>query len=81
MRYARPKAPAGGVKAAFPGFVAPALVSSIGKVPAGSRWLHEVKSDGYRVQLHIANESIRVYPRGTVTGAIALLRSPTMHGT
>jgi bifunctional non-homologous end joining protein LigD len=63
MPYAKPKIPEGGVKAPFPGFVAPALASSIGKVPAGERWIHEVKFDGYRVQLHIANEGIHVYTR------------------
>ncbi|WP_441252666.1 ATP-dependent DNA ligase [Tardiphaga sp. 71_E8_N1_1] len=51
------------MKAAFPGFVAPALASSIGKVPSGGRWIHEVKFDGYRVQLHIANEGIHIYTR------------------
>jgi bifunctional non-homologous end joining protein LigD len=63
MPYPKPKAPEGGVKAPFPGFVAPALASSIGKVPTGERWVHEVKFDGYRVQLHIANEGIHVYTR------------------
>jgi bifunctional non-homologous end joining protein LigD len=63
MPYPKPKAPEGGVKAAFPGFVTPALASSIGKVPSGDRWIHEVKFDGYRVQLHIANEGIHIYTR------------------
>ncbi|WNV10075.1 non-homologous end-joining DNA ligase [Tardiphaga sp. 709] len=63
MPYPKPKAPEGGVKAAFPGFVAPALASSIGKVPSGDRWIHEVKFDGYRVQLHIVNEGIHIYTR------------------
>lgn len=63
MPYPKPKAPEGGVRANFPGFVAPALASSIGKVPTGERWLHEVKFDGYRVQVHIANEGIHVYTR------------------
>jgi bifunctional non-homologous end joining protein LigD len=26
-------------------------------VPKGERWIHEIKFDGYRVQLHIANEN------------------------
>jgi bifunctional non-homologous end joining protein LigD len=34
--------------------------SAIGKLPPGERWLHEVKFDGYRVQLHIANEGIHI---------------------
>jgi bifunctional non-homologous end joining protein LigD len=63
MPYPKPKALEGGVKAAFPGFVAPALASSIGKVLSGDRWIHEVKFDGYRVQLHIANEGIHIYTR------------------
>jgi bifunctional non-homologous end joining protein LigD len=51
------------VKAHFPGFVEPALASSIDKVPSGERWIHEIKFDGYRVQLHIANDAIHIYTR------------------
>ena len=36
-----------GVKAALPDFVEPALASSIGRVPSGDRWIHEIKFDGY----------------------------------
>jgi bifunctional non-homologous end joining protein LigD len=32
-------------------------------VPSGDRWIHEIKFDGYRVQLHIANESTTVFTR------------------
>jgi bifunctional non-homologous end joining protein LigD len=49
-----------GTKAPFPGFIEPALATSIGMVPAGSRWIHEVKFDGYRVQVHIANAVAKV---------------------
>ena len=42
-----------GIKAAWPGFVEPALASPIERVPDGTRWIHEIKFDGYRVQLHI----------------------------
>jgi bifunctional non-homologous end joining protein LigD len=38
-------------------------VSEIDKVPSGDRWLHEIKFDGYRVQLHIANNEIKVFTR------------------
>lgn len=51
------------VKALFPGFIEPALASSIEKVPSGERWIHEIRFDGYRVQLHIANEAIKIYTR------------------
>jgi bifunctional non-homologous end joining protein LigD len=61
--YPRQKPPAGGIKANFPGFIEPALASSIERVPTGARWLHEIKFDGYRVQLHIANETVRIFTR------------------
>jgi ATP-dependent DNA ligase len=47
----------------FPGFVEPTLAASIERVPQGERWIHEVKFDGYRVQLHIGNENVRVFAR------------------
>jgi bifunctional non-homologous end joining protein LigD len=52
-----------GKEAPYPGFIAPSLASSINKPPAGARWLHEVKFDGYRVQLHIHATDIKVYTR------------------
>jgi bifunctional non-homologous end joining protein LigD len=61
--YPRPKPPPGATKEPCPGFIEPALASSIERVPSGERWVHEIKFDGYRVQLHIANESVRVFTR------------------
>jgi ATP-dependent DNA ligase len=51
-----------GVKAPFPGFIEPALASSIEKVPSGERWMHEIKFDGYRVQVHLINQAVNVFP-------------------
>ena len=59
----RKKPAAIGVKAPFPGFIASALASSIDKVPSGERWIHEIKFDGYRVQVHLANEAVKVFTR------------------
>jgi ATP-dependent DNA ligase len=59
----RPKPPAGGIKAAYPGFIAPALATSITKVPSGDRWIHEIKFDGYRVQVHIKDAAVTVFTR------------------
>jgi bifunctional non-homologous end joining protein LigD len=59
----QPKKQAIGVKAPYPGLIAPALATSIDKVPKGERWIHEIKFDGYRVQLHIVNESTTVFTR------------------
>ncbi|WP_342738952.1 non-homologous end-joining DNA ligase [Bradyrhizobium sp. B117] len=63
MVFQRRKPAAVGVKAPFPGFVEPALASSIEKVPSGARWIHEIKFDGYRVQVHLANQAVKVFTR------------------
>jgi bifunctional non-homologous end joining protein LigD len=63
MAFQRRKPAAIGVKARFPGFIEPALATSIERVPQGERWIHEIKFDGYRVQLHIANENVSVFTR------------------
>src|SRR5437879_7745420 len=63
VAFQRKKAAAIGVKAPFPGFIEPALATSIDKVPSGDRWIHEIKFDGYRVQLHIHNDAIKVLTR------------------
>jgi bifunctional non-homologous end joining protein LigD len=52
-----------GTKAPYPGFIEPALATSIDKVPSGVRWLHEIKFDGYRVQVHIQNAGVTVFTR------------------
>jgi bifunctional non-homologous end joining protein LigD len=63
VAFQRKKPAAIGVKAPFPGFVAPARASSIDKVPSGARWILEIKLDGYRVQVQIANADIKVFTR------------------
>ena len=63
MAFQRRKPAAIGVKARFPGFIDPALATSIERVPQGERWIHEIKFDGYRVQVHIANENVSVFTR------------------
>jgi bifunctional non-homologous end joining protein LigD len=39
--------------AAMPDFVAPELCISVDRPPAGEGWCHEIKFDGYRVQLRV----------------------------
>jgi bifunctional non-homologous end joining protein LigD len=63
MAHPRVRPPGAGVRAAFPGFIQPALATSITKPLLGDRWVHEVKFDGYRVQLHIVNDAIRIFTR------------------
>src|SRR3954463_12165340 len=47
----------------MPDFIEPALASSIEKVPSGDRWIHEIKFDGYRVQVHLANDMAKIFTR------------------
>ena len=63
MAFQRKKPAAIGIKAPYPGFIEPALATSIDKVPSGERWLHEIKFDGYRVQVHLANNGVKVFTR------------------
>ena len=63
MAFQRKKPAVIGVKAPFPGFVEPALATSADKVPSGDRWIHEIKFDGYRVQVHLVNEAVKVFTR------------------
>jgi bifunctional non-homologous end joining protein LigD len=37
----------------MPGFLSPELASSIEQPPEGDEWLHELKLDGYRIQIHV----------------------------
>jgi bifunctional non-homologous end joining protein LigD len=63
VAFQRRKPAAVGVKAPLPGFIEPALASPIEKVPSGDRWIHEIKFDGYRVQVHLANEAVHIFTR------------------
>jgi bifunctional non-homologous end joining protein LigD len=63
MPYPRSKPPAGGIKATYPGFIEPALATLIDKVPSGERWVHEIKFDGYRVQVHLRDAAVKVFTR------------------
>jgi bifunctional non-homologous end joining protein LigD len=63
MALQRKKPAAIGVKVPFPGFVEPELATSIDKVPSGERWIHEIKFDGYRVQVHLRDAAVKVFTR------------------
>jgi bifunctional non-homologous end joining protein LigD len=52
-----------GKEAAFPGFIKPALAEQLPRPPKGEGWIHEVKFDGYRVQVHSASDAVKVLTR------------------
>jgi ATP-dependent DNA ligase len=45
------------------GFVKPQLATLKSKAPHGDRWIHEIKFDGYRVQVHANRGVVKVYTR------------------
>ena len=45
-------------------FIAPLNPLEQEKPPAGADWIHEIKWDGYRVQVHLAGGKATVYTRG-----------------
>ncbi|MDA9445663.1 non-homologous end-joining DNA ligase [Bradyrhizobium sp. CCBAU 21360] len=47
----------------MPGFIEPQLAPLKTKAPSGSQWIHEVKYDGYRIQLRIDGDDRRAYTR------------------
>lgn len=47
--------------AGLPGFVPPCLATLAAKPPAGERWLHEVKFDGYRIQARVLDGKVTLF--------------------
>lgn len=56
-------------KEEFPGFVQPQLAQPASRVPLGDEWMHELKLDGYRIQIHVRS------PKGRETSS----RSATLY--
>jgi bifunctional non-homologous end joining protein LigD len=49
--------------AEMPGFIPPQLATLRLKPPAGDRWIHEIKYDGYRVQSRVEKGRARMFTR------------------
>ena len=64
VESAKPIRKARAVKAAaLPGFIAPQLAKSVDRPPAGDGWAHEIKFDGYRLQLRVEAGQARLLTR------------------
>jgi bifunctional non-homologous end joining protein LigD len=80
--------PKGARKQAMPPFVPPALATLKPKPPEGSRWLHEIKFDGYRLQARVDHGVLQLLTRSgldwtekfgdTVAGALKALPAETV---
>jgi len=47
----------------LPSFVEPCLATLRSNVPAGERWVHEIKWDGYRLQVRIEAGAVTILTR------------------
>lgn len=58
------EAPIKGARAAaLPDFLPPVLATLVQTVPKGSRWLHEIKLDGYRIEARIDHGRVQLLTR------------------
>jgi bifunctional non-homologous end joining protein LigD len=48
---------------AMPPFIAPQLCISVERPPSGDNWVHEIKFDGYRVQMRVENGDVTLKTR------------------
>src|SRR5437588_8053734 len=52
-----------GKPARYPGFVPFCDPTLREQAPSGSEWVHEIKTDGYRAQVHIRDAKVTIYSR------------------
>jgi bifunctional non-homologous end joining protein LigD len=47
----------------MPGFIKSQLATLKSRAPKGEQWLHEIKYDGYRIQVHLSRGRKKVFTR------------------
>lgn len=47
----------------WPGFIPPELPLLVDQAPGGSEWIHEMKFDGYRLQIHLHKKKLHLFTR------------------
>jgi bifunctional non-homologous end joining protein LigD len=63
LRRTKAKSAGRAPKAALPPYEPPQLCTLVDSVPSGSGWIHEVKYDGYRALVAVADGMAKVYTR------------------
>ncbi|TNM60287.1 DNA ligase D [Aliirhizobium smilacinae] len=48
---------------AMPDFIAPQLCATLDRPPSGKGWIHEIKFDGYRIQMRVENGEVTLKTR------------------
>ena len=73
----------------MPGFIKPQFAILKANAPKGDQWLHEIKFDGYRVQVHLNKGKRKVYTRNgldwtkrfpVIAGALDILGQAIIDG-
>jgi bifunctional non-homologous end joining protein LigD len=47
----------------MPGFIKPQLATLKDTAPSGAQWIHEIKYDGYRAQVHVDRGAAKIFTR------------------
>src|SRR5262249_474299 len=47
----------------MPRFISPQLCTAVSRAPQGENWVHEIKFDGYRIQLRVEGRKASMYTR------------------
>jgi bifunctional non-homologous end joining protein LigD len=47
----------------IPGFIPPQLATLKLRAPAGDKWIHEIKFDGYRLQIYLNKGKVKIFTR------------------
>ncbi|WP_105435477.1 DNA ligase D [Neorhizobium tomejilense] len=62
-RKAAPAKASKSAKSTMPGFIAPQLCETLERPPTADGWIHEIKFDGYRIQMRIENGEVTLKTR------------------
>ncbi len=62
-KSASPKRTVRAVLRKLPDFIEPQLCRSVDRAPDGAEWAHEIKLDGYRMQLRVAGGKVQLFTR------------------
>jgi ATP-dependent DNA ligase len=67
----------GVLTAPMPGFIEPCDPTLYERAPAGNGWVYEIKTDGYRAQVHIRDKHVTIsILAAATTGPMNSRRSP-----
>ena len=62
-KSAKTPAAAKRAKSSMPDFIAPQLCETLARPPSANRWIHEIKFDGYRIQMRVENGEVTLKTR------------------